>query len=295
MNTDNGISRRRFVQLAAVAGAATLARPLSYAQGGAMTARQMVDQIKAKIGVPWDEKSYRDTFKMGDPDTPVKGVAATFMSTLNVIQRANQAGLNFVITHEPTLWSDADTLTDAVLDDPLYKFKKEYVDKNQMVVWRIHDHWHARTPEPMGVAWNKVLGWEQYAVPGTRTYKMPPTPLKTLAAHVAAKLESRSVRMVGDPELIVTKLGHGGHTLVGNIQGLAPDDVDAVVTSEAREVDSEEYVRDLSLSGKKKGMILIAHEAGEEAGMVLFTEWFPTIIPAVKIVNIPTTDRMWIA
>ena len=62
-----------------------------------MTARQIVDTIKAKIGVPWDEKSYRDTFKMGDPDTSVKGVAATFMATLDVIQRANHAGLNFVI------------------------------------------------------------------------------------------------------------------------------------------------------------------------------------------------------
>ena len=57
----------------------------------------------------------------------------------------------------------------------------------------------------------------------------------------------------------------------------------------------EEYVRDLNLSGKKKGMILIAHEVGEEEGMVLFTSWFPTVVPGVKIVNIKTTDRMWIA
>ena len=83
--------------------------------------------------------------------------------------------------------------------------------------------------------------------------------------------------------------------LTGNIQSVAPDDVDAVITSEAREVDSEEYVRDLSLSGKKKGLILIAHEAGEEAGMVMFTDWLPTIIPGLKVINVPTTDRMWIA
>jgi putative NIF3 family GTP cyclohydrolase 1 type 2 len=293
MRMGHSISRRRFVQLATATGALTLAGRLSYAD--TLTARQIVDVIKAKIGVPWDEKSYRDTFKMGDPDTPVKGIATTFMSTLDVLQRANQAGLNFVISHEPTLWSDADTLSEAVLDDPLYQFKKEFVDKNQMIVWRIHDHWHATRPEPMATAWNKLLGWDKYVVPGTHTYKFPPTPLKTLSAHVAAKLESKSVRIVGDPNLMVTTLGHGGHALANNVLGLAPDDVDAVVTFEAREVDSEEYVRDLALSGKKKGMILIAHEAGEEAGMVLFTDWLPAAIPGIRVVNVPTRDRMWIA
>ncbi len=298
MNIESGITRRRFVQLAgAAAGAVAIAGPSSFAQGSTMTARQIVDVIKAKIGFEWDEKSYRDTFKLGDPDTPVTAVACTFMSTLDVIQKANKAGANFVISHEPTLWSDPDTLSEAVLADPLYKFKKDFVEKNKMIVWRIHDNWHARRPEPMSISQDKVLAWEKYVVPGStpRTYKLPPTSLKELASHMAEKLNSRSIRIVGDPDLVVTTLGRGGHALANNIAGLAPDDVDAVITSEAREVDSEEYVRDLNLSGKKKGMILIAHEAGEEAGMVLFTEWFPTILPGVKVVNIKTTDRMWIA
>jgi hypothetical protein len=92
MSTLNSVTRRRFVQLAAAAGAATLAGPVSFAQSGPMTARQIVDIIKAKIGVPWDEKGYRDTFKLGDPDTPVTGVASTFMSTLDVIQKAKILG-----------------------------------------------------------------------------------------------------------------------------------------------------------------------------------------------------------
>ena len=40
-----------------------------------------------------------------------------------------------------------------------------------------------------------------------------------------------------------------------------------VPISEAREWDSIEYVRDTVLSGQKKGMVLVSHEAGEEAGM----------------------------
>ena len=42
------------------------------------------------------------------PDTIVRGIAATSMSTYDVIRRAHTAGLNFVATHEPTFWSDGD-------------------------------------------------------------------------------------------------------------------------------------------------------------------------------------------
>src|ERR1700722_19236623 len=102
MNTQKKISRRRFVQVAAAAGAAAgaagIAGPLSFAQSsGQMTARQIVEKIKANIGFPWIDTGFRDTFKMGDPDTPVNAVAACFMSTLDVIQKANKAGANFVI------------------------------------------------------------------------------------------------------------------------------------------------------------------------------------------------------
>ena len=38
-----------------------------------MTAREVVDLIKKNVGVPWNERSYRDTFKLGNPDSTVKG------------------------------------------------------------------------------------------------------------------------------------------------------------------------------------------------------------------------------
>ena len=73
-----------------------------------MTAREIVDLIKKNIGVPWNEQSYRDTFKMGDPDANVKGIASTVMVTFDMLKRANQAGLNMIISHEDTFWNDRD-------------------------------------------------------------------------------------------------------------------------------------------------------------------------------------------
>ena len=67
-----------------------------------MTGREVVDLIKKNVGVPWNDQSYRDTFKLGNPDSTVKGIATTVMVTFDMLKRANQAGLNMVISHEDT-------------------------------------------------------------------------------------------------------------------------------------------------------------------------------------------------
>ena len=72
-----------------------------------ITAQQIVDRIQKEVGVPWHAQTV-DTFKAGDPNTPVTGVAVTMMATLDVLQRAAAAGDNFVITHEPTFYSHLD-------------------------------------------------------------------------------------------------------------------------------------------------------------------------------------------
>lgn len=275
------MTRREFATL--------LTAQAALAQTPPLTARAIVDRIKANIGVPWDPKSYRDTFKCGNPDTPVKGIVTTFMANLDVLQRAHAAGLNFVITHEPTFWSDRDT-TDTLLNDPLYKFKVNFVESNHMIVWRAHDHVHAK----IFVGWNKALGWEHYQThDDSHRYILPPTTMGAVAAHLAAKLNSRSIRLVGDPQLPVTRVALGSHSLDVNIPCL--QDADIVVVFEARERETPEYVRDTVAMGQKKGLVLIAHEAGEEAGMNEFASWLRTIVTEVPIQFVPAHDHYWLA
>lgn len=106
-----GISRRDFVALSAAGAAAPfiLERDLAWA-AGTLTAQQIVDRIKANIGVEWGTDDV-DTFKAGDPSTVVTGVVTTSMATLEVMQKAVQAGANFIITAAPTFYSRADAST----------------------------------------------------------------------------------------------------------------------------------------------------------------------------------------
>ena len=78
----------------------------------AVTAQEIVDRIKKSIGVDWSSDDV-DTFKTGDPSTVVTGVVTTSMATLEVLQKAVQAGANFVITAAPTFYSRADLSTPA--------------------------------------------------------------------------------------------------------------------------------------------------------------------------------------
>src|SRR5436190_8911271 len=105
----------------------------------APTARQVVERIKAHVGVPWSDPTV-DTFKSGDPDTPVTGIATTMMATLDVLQRAAEAGANLVITHEPTFFSHLDDVKTLEQDrDPVYLAKQAFIRDHHLVVWRFHD------------------------------------------------------------------------------------------------------------------------------------------------------------
>jgi len=103
------ISRRDFVAMTA---AGTMVTPLMDARSLTLaatrvTAQDVVDRIKANIGVEWRSDDV-DTFKAGDPSTVVTGVVTTSMATLEVLQKAVQAGANFIITASPTFYSRAD-------------------------------------------------------------------------------------------------------------------------------------------------------------------------------------------
>jgi putative NIF3 family GTP cyclohydrolase 1 type 2 len=107
------ISRRDFVALTAAGAAATpflLNGTLVSAAG--VTAQEIVDRVKKNVGVEWRGDEI-DSFKAGDPSTIVTGVVTTSMATLDVLQRAVQAGANLIITAAPTFYSRADLSTPA--------------------------------------------------------------------------------------------------------------------------------------------------------------------------------------
>ena len=115
------LSRRKFVALTVGGAVASpfalnstlaLAHPGAHREGGnaGVTAQEIVDRIRKNVGVEWKGDTV-DAFKAGDPSTVVTGVVTTSMATLDVLQKAVQAGANLVITAAPTFYSRADLST----------------------------------------------------------------------------------------------------------------------------------------------------------------------------------------
>lgn len=286
----SSLSRRDFVVMA---GAAVAATRFANTQQGKLSAGEIVDRVKKNLGIPWIETTRRDTFKVGGPDTPVTGIATCFGTNLRVMQLAVKAGLNMIITHEPTFYSDYDVI-DWVKEDPVYKMKLDFATRHNMAVWRIHDNWHARKPDGIRVGWDNAIGWNAYKSKDTDSvYDLPPTTLGELAKYVAKALNTRSVRVMGDPNLRVVKVRRGGHQPEQNMTALQVPGVDCIIVSETKEYDSFEYVRDTIRTGAKKGAIFISHVAGEDEGMHYFAEWSQPFLPEIPVKYIATTDEYW--
>ena len=256
-----------------------------------ITAREIVDRIKRQVGCEWSEPTV-DTFKAGDPDAPVSGVATTFLATLDVLERAAAAGRNFVITHEPTFYNHRDD-TSALAGDPILAAKRAFIEERGLVVWRFHDHWHRRRPDGIVEGMVDALGWRPYRREGEDCcFDLPETTVRELAADVAAKLGSGALRVVGDPDMACTRVGLavGAPPSIVQMRHLRRDDAEVLVTGETREWETVEYVRDAVATGRRKALLLAGHAASEEAGMRFMARWLAAFVAEVPIDFLPAGD-----
>jgi putative NIF3 family GTP cyclohydrolase 1 type 2 len=275
----------------AALAASAVAAPSALAQS-TLTPNEVVDRIKKKLadeGVIWQRSNF-DGFHLGDPNVAVTGIAVTFQPGLSVLQRASAAGKNFVICHESTFWDGFDPVI-AMKDDPVAKAKIRFAEEHKMAVWRIHDHWHRRKPDPIFQGLAAKLDWSEYyqfVRSGQGHYAIPAMSLDEVARHIQEKLGTKNVVVVGDPKLQVTTIGDCIHNLVSVLPAL--HNYDVALVGETPEHDTFEYVRDAMALGEKKAVVMISHEGLEEWGMVAAVDWLKPIVPEVPIEWVPTGD-----
>jgi putative NIF3 family GTP cyclohydrolase 1 type 2 len=290
------LSRRSFLAAAGSLAVANLAKPLGAHESApaSLTAADVIQRIKDRVGVPWRTQTV-DNIIAGSGATTVKGIATTMMATLEVIQAAAAAGKNMVITHEPTFYSHQDT-TDALKDDPAYQFKAAFIRDRDVVVFRFHDHWHARRPDGIAIGMMKELGWEKYAdADNPRQFSFPGTRLADLARQLETRLKSKTVRVVGRPNMPVKRAvaSWGYYTFAPPNLPLARPDVDVLIVGETREWETVEHAQDLIASGKAKALIVLGHVPSEQSGMKYCAEWLKEFITEVPVEFVPAAEPFW--
>jgi putative NIF3 family GTP cyclohydrolase 1 type 2 len=259
-----------------------------------MTANDIVNLIKKNITCQWHSKTV-DTFKGGNPEDQVKGIATVFMATFDVLKKAKSKGLNFIITHEPTYYNHFDE-TAQFEDDKIVAEKMRFINENHLIVFRFHDHWHMTNPDGIIVGMIDKLGWKKYQVDKDELiFNLPKTSVKQLAISLQKRFDATAVRVVGNPDMEITNaaLVVGAPGSMPQIKYLEREDVDVLIAGETHEWEKVEYVRDAVSMGKKKALILIGHLNSEEAGMGYCAEWLKGFVKDFPIEFIPAGDPLW--
>lgn len=283
--------RRRAI----AAGAAGLAATALPARAAApLTVTQVLERMHGQIGTDWRDGGV-DRIVAGDADTQVTGIATVMMGTFDALKAAVAANLNLVITHEPTWWSHQDGLNQ-LQDDPLHKIKLDYIRAHKLVSFHFHDHWHARLPvDGINEGMTRQMGWVAHRDPAaSKRYVLPPTTLSALAQDFRRKLGDRTLRVVGDPDMPVSRVmtSWGYCSAFPGIQFLNGD-TDVLVIGEAQDWDLIAYAQDLVISGRKKGLIVLGHVLSEQWGMKYAAEWLTGFVPEVPVRFVSIIEPYW--
>lgn len=267
------------------------------AQQQARTAQQVIAAMRQAANITVAPNTV-DTIKAGDANTVVTGIATTISPTMDVLRKAVAAGDNLVITHEPSFYNHQDK-ADLYPNDPVLAEKLKYIADHHLVLFRWHDGAHARQPDFIMEGWKATAGWTSaHRDPGEpMLYTSSPITVQALAAQLKRATGAKIVRVIGNPNLTVTKIAYapGAPGPERQIKALERDDVEVLVGGEIPEWETISYAWDAQQQGRHKALILMGHYTSEGPGMAEVATWLKTVVPGMKVDFIPAGEPYWLA
>lgn len=276
-----------------------------------MTVQEIIDGIIAKTGVtPLSPDRTCDHLMAGSPQQEVHKIGVTFMATADVIRRAWEQGINFIITHEPTWFTGRDD-TDWLRGDPVYLRKKQLIEETGMCIWRFHDHMHFDPDDGIYRGFDEEMGWGGYRMPFVEhpdvphflnghfdgCYQLPKTTLGNLAALFKGKMEMDVIQIIGSPDMPVERVGvlpGGGSLGLGTesmpMQLMRSRELDVIICGDITEWTLPSYVYDAWKLGLNKGILVLGHERSEEPGMKHLGPWLQSVVGETPVVFVDAKE-----
>jgi putative NIF3 family GTP cyclohydrolase 1 type 2 len=268
---------------------------LAIAQQKTITAHQVIETIKKNLTCDWMTETV-DTFKSGNPEDAVTGIAVCMFADMEILRQAVANNCNLIITHEPVFYNHADQTTQ-LQNNPVWQEKMKFINDNKLIIWRFHDHWHMTSPDGIYFGMIRKLGWEKY-LSGQAGYKfiLPETDLKSFATALQRRFNTNTFRVIGDPNLKFTKVSFMAGAPGGqrHVAILGQDDTEVLVAGEAPEWETYMFANDARQQGKKKAVVFMGHIPSEEAGMEYCAEWLSSFVKEVPVKFIANKEVFWI-
>ena len=104
-----------------------------------MTIAELLQEVDRFHDAKTNPAKTVDNVKFGDVSKEVTKVGVTMFATTDIIRHAQAAGMELIITHEPTFYADAETVDE---NDPVMAEKIKLIKESGIVLYRYHDHPH---------------------------------------------------------------------------------------------------------------------------------------------------------
>jgi putative NIF3 family GTP cyclohydrolase 1 type 2 len=229
-----------------------------------------------------------DTFKAGDPETEVRGIAVGWMSYTWALERAIELGCNLFITHEPTYYAHTDD-NERVFGLPGVQEKRQWIEEQGLVVLRCHDLWDQVPGIGIPDSWGEFLGLGQ-AVDGEgyfRVYEVVGKTALQVAEQVAGCIRSlgqEAVQLIGPGEKPVRRVSIGTGAIIAFLEMVRNYRIDLAICTDdgIRYWQDGAYAIDMGLP-----MIVVHHHASEEAGMIHLAGHLQAQFPGIPVHHLP--------
>jgi len=250
----------------------------------------------------------------GNAQTVVTGVAVCYAPTLEVLRRAAAEKKNLIVSREHPFFLHGglhyaygtDGLEAAMKDDPVVRAKREIINSNHLMVYRYGSTWDQFKPKAQSQALARALGFTPIAAPPADRARgavcnVPRTTLAALARVAADRLKTAHPRIVGDPQLSVSRVAVlAGETDPNAALGrlLSDPKIDGVVAGAGSTVDEVDgaigYFRDVIGAGRKIAMLAVGYGPSHDPGVAEMARWLHDVFPGQPVEWWPASDPAWI-
>lgn len=294
--------RKDFIKLAALSGAylasAESAGALTgYGSAGTnLTAGQLQLFLTSMVKLKPDTV---DRIIIGNPETVARKIGTCWLPNWETCRKAVAAGVNVLITHEPTFYTHRDLgevpgflenksdYTKAQYLSQIEK-KKKWINDNGLVIIRNHDTLDALQERGIPFAFGQFLGFSNSDIIASRiyynVYKFNKQPASSFARTIAGKLKELGqpgIAFYGDPAREVSSVGVGTGWICDPMDyaDLKPDvfiAIDDVIRTHIQTVYSEDTGHPL---------IVINHGVSEEMGMRSLNQIIREKYPEMEVLH----------
>ena len=253
-----------------------------------MKAQELREYLKSMDSgwVNWEKTV--DTFKSGDAEAEIKGIAVGWMGYTWALKRALELNCNVFVTHEPTYYNHWDN------DEKIFRYesvraKRQFIEENGLVILRCHDLWDGVRDIGIPDSWAKQLGFDN-PIAGEgyyRVYDVSGSTARAVAERVAVHTQSlgqQAVQLIGPADAPVSRVAIGTGAITPFTHLIDTYGVDLAICSD----DGFTYWRDGALSiDMGIPVIVVNHAVSEIYGMQLLAEHLKRRFPDVPVHFIP--------